>query len=407
MTHTEDENRTLFIGNVGYNVSERMIRDVFASKGFIVDVDLPLDTASGKHAGFGYINFPSKYPAMAAIDALQGTCIDGYAINLEFTESMPIEHLRTTSHSNTKAAPANNLEQVTPDHLAQQDSSTKRRKSVTFKEPSSATDEASDAILSGTSAAELPPLIDLSAGNSSGSMLVSSHAVENNPKSTVTEGDPTFSSFNPEQEMSRFPPVSQLEAQLLAEHSQEHANRASVHSRSNPESPLRRSLTTSGTGRPPASDLAGPSLRRPRSFMSAHSKTSQAVPSDETSFPKLRRRASERHGLRSGAETDTWARLDRRERRRSRSSSQQSIPGSFPVDQPTQSSVPSGSESGSHHGSEIDDCVSSLIDMGYGTTEDGGPMRMAIYAAAANCNVLDAIEMIEEERKAYASHKQT
>lgn len=406
-THTEDENRTLFIGNVGYNVSPRMIQDVFASKGFIVHVDLPLDTASGKHAGFGYLHFPSKYPAVAAIDALQGTCIDGYAINLEFNESMPIENVRTTSHSNHKAAPASNSEQVTRNHLAQQDSSTKRRKSVTFKEPSSATDEASDATLSGANASELPPLIDLSAGDSSETTLVSSHAVENNSKSTVAEGDPTFSSFNPEQEMSRFPPVSQLEAQLLAERSEQYANKASAHSRPNPESSLRRSLTTSGTGRRPASDLTRPSLRRPKSFMSPHSNTSQAIPSDETSFSKLRRRASERHGLRSGAETDTWARLDRRERRRSRSSSQQSTPGSFPVDQPTQSSVPSGSECGSRHGSEIDDCVSSLIDMGYGTAEDGGPMRMAIYAAAANCNVLDAIEMIEEERKAYASHKQT
>ncbi|KAJ5235281.1 uncharacterized protein N7469_004449 [Penicillium citrinum] len=384
-----------------------MIQDVFASKGFIVHVDLPLDTASGKHAGFGYLHFPSKYPAVAAIDALQGTCIDGYAINLEFNESMPIENVRTTSHSNHKAAPASNSEQVTRNHLAQQDSSTKRRKSVTFKEPSSATDEASDATLSGANASELPPLIDLSAGDSSETTLVSSHAVENNSKSTVAEGDPTFSSFNPEQEMSRFPPVSQLEAQLLAERSEQYANKASAHSRPNPESSLRRSLTTSGTGRQPASDLTRPSLRRPKSFMSAHSNTSQAIPSDETSFSKLRRRASERHGLRSGAETDTWARLDRRERRRSRSSSQQSTPGSFPVDQPTQSSVPSGSECGSRHGSEIDDCVSSLIDMGYGTAEDGGPMRMAIYAAAANCNVLDAIEMIEEERKAYASHKQT
>jgi hypothetical protein len=51
---------------------------------------------------------------------------------------------------------------------------------------------------------------------------------------------------------------------------------------------------------------------------------------------------------------------------------------------------------------DIDECVSSLIDMGYGSAEDGGHSRMAVYAAASNGNLNDAIEMIEEEREAYA-----
>jgi hypothetical protein len=53
---------------------------------------------------------------------------------------------------------------------------------------------------------------------------------------------------------------------------------------------------------------------------------------------------------------------------------------------------------------EIDRCVSSLVDMGYGTAGDGGQARMAVYAAASNGNLYDAIDMIEEERKAYARH---
>jgi hypothetical protein len=40
--------------------------------------------------------------------------------------------------------------------------------------------------------------------------------------------------------------------------------------------------------------------------------------------------------------------------------------------------------------------------MGFGTAEDGGRARMAVYAAASNGNLYDAIDMIEEERKAYA-----
>jgi hypothetical protein len=51
---------------------------------------------------------------------------------------------------------------------------------------------------------------------------------------------------------------------------------------------------------------------------------------------------------------------------------------------------------------DIDNCVSSLVDMGYGSPEDGGYSRMVVYAAASNGDLYDAIEMIEEERKAYA-----
>jgi hypothetical protein len=45
--------------------------------------------------------------------------------------------------------------------------------------------------------------------------------------------------------------------------------------------------------------------------------------------------------------------------------------------------------------------VVSLIDLGYENTLEGGIQRIAVYAAAADGKISDAIEMIEEERKAY------
>ena len=136
-----------------------------------------------------------------------------------------------------------------------------------------------------------------------------------------------------------------------------------------------------------------------------------ASPNDFTAEVPLRRRVTERDSLRPSArqraEIDTWARLDRRERLRSRPSSTQSIPGSFPVEETSQSPATHSSPShfnGSHdpHAESIDNCISSLVDMGYGTPQEGGRSRMAVYAAASNGSLLDAIEMIEEERKAYA-----
>jgi hypothetical protein len=157
-------------------------------------------------------------------------------------------------------------------------------------------------------------------------------------------------------------------------------------------------------GQPNPSAAMGPSLRRSSTMVFPHSSLHNPVSSDDTAYPRLKRHASERHSLRSSAETDTWARLDRRERRRSRPSSEHSIPGSFPVEETVQHSTDNEPEG--LNASEIEACVSSLIDMGYGTAEEGGRSRMAVYAAASSGSLLDAIEMIEEERKAYAKHDQ-
>lgn len=422
----EGENKTLFIGNIGFNVSEKMIEDVFASKGFIVKVDLPLDATSGKHAGFGYLHFPSKYPAMAAIDALQGERIDGYAINLEFSENAPIENVLATSNSNSDGTPHNDVQfgpKQTNSGSLRQNGSIKRRKSVSFEEPTSQMEEASN-----INSSNVPPrvgspqLIDLSFEDASGSACDSSRQVKNDSEHEQANEDEAFSNFNPEKEMSRFPPVSQLEAQLLAKHHQDRATPASIHSDPAMESPLRRSLNTSSvheirplvhpsleemrydSGQPNPSASVGTPLRRSSTMVFSHPRLQHPVPSDDATYPRLKRHASERHSLRPSTETDTWARLDRRERRRSRPLSEQSIPGSFPVGETTQPSA--SQEPEGLNTSEIEACVSSLIDMGYGTAEEGGRSRMAVYAAASNGSLLDAIEMIEEERKVYAKHDQ-
>jgi len=86
---TESSKDTLFIGNIGFGVTEQTLRDVFASHGFLADISLPRASATGKHAGFGYAKFPSVPAARAALDALQGEHVDGLAINLEFSDTSP------------------------------------------------------------------------------------------------------------------------------------------------------------------------------------------------------------------------------------------------------------------------------------------------------------------------------
>ena len=54
---------------------------------------------------------------------------------------------------------------------------------------------------------------------------------------------------------------------------------------------------------------------------------------------------------------------------------------------------------------KVADCVRQLRDMGYGAQSPHEASRLSIYAAACNGDVVDAVEMIEEDRKAGRQHK--
>ena len=50
---------------------------------------------------------------------------------------------------------------------------------------------------------------------------------------------------------------------------------------------------------------------------------------------------------------------------------------------------------------KVQECVEQLTALGFGTQENGGPKRLVVYAQAAEGDLEEAIEMIEEERMAY------
>lgn len=462
--------KSLFIGNVGFKVTDKMIQDVFAAKGFLVKVDLPLDTESGGHAGFGYVHFPSDYPAFAAMEALQGAVIDGHSINLEPMYHPPIESVRpaqispnastTTQDTQTDRSQTETSDAVwSPLDVKQQKSPSKsgktdsRRKSVSFVDLTQSVDL-------GQSRTESSALLDSPSEDPAfsaqfPSLLPETSAHHNDPLS----GRGVSSDLHTE---SRFPPVSQWEAQLLANR-QERSGTAPItgdlHSQSpnNPkhrEGPSTHGLplypTPKALSRPqPASHLdAAANLssvvdaERPSDHSKAiRDQISHSSGSKETvrpvvdlngpqSAPKLRRRATEhkthkpnhwhaaetdRHsplkhsasmrrlGGRSHgpAETDTWARLSRRER--NGASSHEQIPGSFPVEYATMAEIPKTLDTSAIEAEDaaIERCASALVDIGYGDERAGGRTRMAVYAAMANGDLMDAIDMIEEERSIY------
>ncbi|KAJ5773585.1 hypothetical protein N7457_008481 [Penicillium paradoxum] len=409
--------KSLFIGNVGFKVTDKMIQDVFASKGFLVTVDLPLDTASGRHAGFGYVYFPSEYPAFAAMEALQGAIIDGHSINLEPMDHPPIESVHSQRLLNNKPV-QKSQSQAEPNNASPHGKSTIRRKSVSFVDSTQNVDTQTQidpsALLDSPSddpafSAQFPSLLPDTTAQHNGSL--SDRDIPSNSNTDEATG------------MFRFPPVSQREAQLLANQQEHHAAKSttSVLNHQSPTTPERRERhSTHSLSLQPTSEASLASLPLSAELPSAvvHQSGGKRAANHETTGFKphrsnhrhaagtarhnpLRHSASMRHlGHKSHGtpETDTWGRLSRRER--SAPSFNQQIPGSFPAEDTMQATVPSSVDHRSDDAT-IEQCVSTLVDLGYGTEQEGGRSRMSVYAAAANGVLMDAIDMIEEERRVY------
>ncbi|PWY87921.1 hypothetical protein BO94DRAFT_534925 [Aspergillus sclerotioniger CBS 115572] len=435
-------NTSLFIGNVGFNVSEKMISDVFASRGFLVNVHLPLDVGTDKHAGFGYLSFPSVPAAKAALEALQGTHIDGHAINLEFSDHSPIARLRP-EESRPQAELGSRVPPVT-DHKSKLSELQGSAATLAGSEKASSKEGGEEKGSASPSGKRSVPLTvaDLCSNDNrnlgkavstttglEGSSLSDSERLNSLYPSLLPEGVPDqgpSESNNPafhsipdltrELEECRFPPVSQLEAHFLAEQHRE-AESYAAQARFQGKTP-----EGSTEGQNASSDAALQGL--PGTFPHEGRENSSArleqvsgrrqmhdMP-DEGSFgPRrhVRRSKTQRPPRSSWGDPGFFGFLGRDSprsmsgrrpegRHRHRGGRRNSFESPSPEIQHVHPDARQHS---------IDECVSTLVSLGYGGAGDGGIQRIAVYAAAADGSLSEAIEMIEEERKAYEQQGST
>ncbi|RAK99866.1 RNA recognition motif domain-containing protein [Aspergillus ibericus CBS 121593] len=426
---------SLFIGNVGFNVSEKMIRDVFASRGFLVDVHLPLDVGTDKHAGFGYLSFPSVPAAKAALEALQGTHIDGHAINLEFSDQSPIARLRS-EESRLQAELSGPVPAVS-DHKSRPSELQGSTATLAGSEKASSKESAEENGSTSPSGKRSVPLTvadlcsnenrnlgnAISAANGpEGSSLEDSERLNSlypslQPESVLGPAPPEpNSAFDPipdltrELEECRFPPVSQREAHFLAEQNPE-AESSPAQARSQGKAPEGNTEGQSASSDAMLQGLPGTfpyegregSSAQPERF--SENRQLYDMPDEGAFGPRrhVRRSKTQRSprsswgdsglsgylGRDSPRSMSGWRPEGRHRHRGGRRNSFES-----PLSE-TQNVHPDARQR------SIDECVSTLVSLGYGGASDGGHQRIAVYAAAADGKVGDAIEMIEEERKAY------
>ena len=74
--------KKLFVGSLSWNTAENDLREAFDRFGDISEVKIITDRATGRSRGFGFITFEQDGDADAAMEAMNGTTLDGRAITV-------------------------------------------------------------------------------------------------------------------------------------------------------------------------------------------------------------------------------------------------------------------------------------------------------------------------------------
>ncbi|KAF3490948.1 uncharacterized protein GIQ15_00465 [Arthroderma uncinatum] len=454
----------IFIGNLPPDATEESVITALANQGFVGKVTLPKDSLTGDHAGFCYVHFPSTYAAAAALPALRGTLIGGCIINVEPSSEPlnqepstttdlsedPIVHL--TSELSCMASeperphisfnlPVSELDNDTSStsraHQRPETTSQVEPVDIPVPEQGNVQPRPNTALLDESEAnlAERYPSLFASRGtdNVEPNLQHDAHAISPSTSNEYSSG------------MDRYPSMRQLEMQPLFMHEPQpvwdwqaprpHVNRgSSVRDFRAPEQNINPFRQEESSG-PPVPDripgswpwdqdtqqgnprgirgenLSGPSISNTQSYPNQPIRSDLSSPF--TPFPPrfpplpttttspLRRSATERVRRASPRTSEFYPYPQRRfsnHELADMSTNREhlsNLPGTFPheIQTPGITETPLDDR--------IELCLSHLRALGFGDDRSQDTNRLRIFAQAADGNLEEAIEMIEEERKAY------
>jgi RNA recognition motif-containing protein len=74
--------KKLYVGNLGFDVTDKELQDVFGEIGMCDSVAVITDRGTGQSRGFGFVEMASSADAQKAIQQLDGKDIKGRAIRV-------------------------------------------------------------------------------------------------------------------------------------------------------------------------------------------------------------------------------------------------------------------------------------------------------------------------------------
>lgn len=79
----------VFVGGLSSNTTDELLREAFALHGDVVEAKVLTDRDTGRSRGFGFVTFASADQVQAAIEALDGSRLDGRSIRVNPADDKP------------------------------------------------------------------------------------------------------------------------------------------------------------------------------------------------------------------------------------------------------------------------------------------------------------------------------
>jgi|SRR5580658_5565088 cold-inducible RNA-binding protein len=81
--------KNIFVGNLNFGATEDAVRSLFEAYGPVQRVNLVTDRDTGQARGFGFVEMTANADADRAIAGLNGTELDGRALNVNEARPKP------------------------------------------------------------------------------------------------------------------------------------------------------------------------------------------------------------------------------------------------------------------------------------------------------------------------------
>jgi RNA recognition motif-containing protein len=81
--------KKLYVGNLAYSISDSDLLRMFEPHGTVQSAQVIMDRDTGRSKGFGFVEMGSDQEAQAAIQALNGTDVEGRALTVNEARPKP------------------------------------------------------------------------------------------------------------------------------------------------------------------------------------------------------------------------------------------------------------------------------------------------------------------------------